>query len=169
MLDLQDKTVSEEAYITRLRANGFFVLIPKYGLEGFVAVTSSADEGVTRSGVRARACTQPFTYDEAQQVLRSSLHSLRVRESIHPFTSLISLLSSTLLQVFDRVLVRISVVQQEISLTCLEPDLSADAHATTMELSYSAASTDASKNKRPAHTPATPHQAEPTAGKKQKR
>jgi len=56
LLFFKGKKVIEDAYITRVKENGFVVLVPKYGFEGPVFVSSSKENN-------------PFTYDEDTHTL----------------------------------------------------------------------------------------------------
>ncbi|KAI8821472.1 uncharacterized protein EV422DRAFT_43764 [Fimicolochytrium jonesii] len=69
-LFFKDKTVREEAYVIRVMKNGFSVLIPKYGIEGYVYAspddTSSPSTDVNKNNKRQRDAApvvSPFVYD----------------------------------------------------------------------------------------------------------
>lgn len=58
-LFFKDRTVYEEAYVVRVLKNGFIVLVPKYGIESIVHLTSFDTE------------TQPtYIHDESENVLK---------------------------------------------------------------------------------------------------
>ncbi|TPX67862.1 hypothetical protein SpCBS45565_g03463 [Spizellomyces sp. 'palustris'] len=54
-LFFKDKVVKEEGYVVRVMKNGFSVLIPRYGIEGYVYST--------REGSADGGASSPFTYD----------------------------------------------------------------------------------------------------------
>ena len=65
----------EDAYVIKVRENGVVVLVPRYGIEGIVYVCEAG-------------ATNPFTFDAAEELLRSP---------------------GCVLRTFDKVRVRISV------------------------------------------------------------
>jgi exosome complex exonuclease DIS3/RRP44 len=56
---LKDRTITEQAYVTGVKQNGFSVIVPRYGIEGKVYIGSVKD------------AAKKFNFDEAEQVLQS--------------------------------------------------------------------------------------------------
>lgn len=65
MLFFKDKIVEEEAYVTKIKANGFIVLVPKYGIENIV-FTSAPNE------------KNEYSYNEEEQVLEKFDKSVKI-------------------------------------------------------------------------------------------
>jgi len=63
----KDKTVTQEGYITRLKANGFNVLVPKYGIEETVILKKEE---------------QNINFDAKQQILTLANYKLRVFDKV---------------------------------------------------------------------------------------
>ena len=57
-LFFRGKTIQEDGYVTRVLKNGFSVLVPRYGIEGFVYTAPSASE------------QSVFDFDADEQTLR---------------------------------------------------------------------------------------------------
>ncbi|KAJ1925348.1 exosome catalytic subunit dis3 [Tieghemiomyces parasiticus] len=91
-LFFRNKEVYEKGYISRVLKNGFAVLVPKYGIEGFVYGTA---EKSSDSGSSDPAATELLTYDPSGNTLRNAE-------------------SGITLAMFTRVHVRITVEQQGV-------------------------------------------------------
>ncbi|KAI8908112.1 hypothetical protein DFJ77DRAFT_503502 [Powellomyces hirtus] len=71
-LFFKDKTLQEEAYVIRVMKNGFSVLIPKFGIEGYVYAEAAPTPLNTKASTTTTTAIQPlspFTYDADQNRL----------------------------------------------------------------------------------------------------
>ena len=94
MLFFKDKVVEEEAYVTKIKANGFIVLVPKYGIENIVY--TAAPNG-----------PNPFRFNEELQVLEDPVQDVKI---------------SLMLRVRVKIFVEsLQINRPKLRLHCLEP------------------------------------------------
>jgi exosome complex exonuclease DIS3/RRP44 len=138
------KRVLAEGHVTRVKANGFVVLIPRYGIEGVVHLTADKHE------------ESHFRYDADRQSLD--------RPSSAP-------LGAAHIALFDSVRVCISVDERRphdvrLRLLCCEPPIGDGAKLDIASLESSAEPASSSKKRA---IEAVPQRATPTADKKRKK
>ncbi|CAL5222204.1 g4534 [Coccomyxa viridis] len=96
LIFFKDREVIADARVTRVRANGLVVFVPKYGIEGPVYLTEKAKtasmQGIGAGNTAAKPGSEDFQLDEDQQMLASKDGKVQIK-------------------IFDKAAVRISVVE----------------------------------------------------------